>query len=597
MTIFETNCLALAKKYPELEHRLRSSISGLVFPKLARSGALTAYKELNEAQGIVWLHSSYDPVREARRIVQASLTSGTEAVAVIGFGLGYAVRELLKEQCRVIVLEPDPALMRSCLELIDVQDVLEHPSLSMLVDPDYETLMRFLQELDPRSLSVLENPAYVNLYPEQCGTYTKVIQKFREKDTINTNTIKRFGRRWVTNIIKNLLELKSFVPMEAYRGCMTGLPVLVLAAGPSLDAVLPFLDVLRARAVLVAVDTACTSLKAAACIPDFVVVADPQFWNARHLDWAVFPEAQLVTEIAVWPSVFHYTWNDTVLASSQYPLGKYIEARLSLQLGVLRAGGSVATSAWDFARQLGASEIYVTGLDLSYPEGKSHARASTFEQYALHTQHRLKPAETAFFTAINNANPYFVNNYCGNKVKTDKRLALYAWWFSRMCALYPSPPTYNLSQSGHLIPEMPFRSIDELAALPPCREVIENRFAALDLPRKKLCGDTVLRTLQSNLDELAQRINRGISAIDLGLAGKQALHDVVQTLDDVEAALLSSTVKDLVGFLLPDITENLGPKPETLEESFIITKKLYQDILESTLWHIETIKQCTVINP
>jgi len=42
-----------------------------------------------------------------------------------------------------------------------------------------------------------------------------------------------------------------------------------------------------------------------------------------------------------------------------------------------------------------------------------------------------------------------------------------------------------------------------------------------------------------------------------------------------------------VGFLLPDIDEKLGPKPKTLEESLLVTKRLYEDITKSTEWHIK----------
>lgn len=590
MTIFEANCAVLAVKYPELADKIKSVSGGLVFPKLARSGKLTAYTERSESQSILWLHSSYDPEGEAKRIVHASCSSCTETVVVIGMGLGYTVRELIKEQCQVLIIEPDACLMRSCFELADVQDVLMHPLVYLIVEPDYETLMLFLQKLDPRSLLVLENPAYMKLYPEQCTMYVQVIQKFKEKDVINKNTIKRFGKRWVRNIVKNLLELESFLPLKTCTGLMQGLPVLVLAAGPGLDTILPAIGELSRRFVLVAVDTACKSLKTVGCIPDFVVVADPQYWNARHLDWAVFSESRLVTEIAVWPSVFHTRWKHIILASSQYPLGKYIELCLSLELGPIRAGGSVATSAWDFARQLGASVIYMAGLDLSYPGSKSHAKASTFEQTAIHTATRFNPAETAQFIGVNNANAYYTNNYLGKKVKTDKRLALYAWWFSRMCLVYPEPPTRNLSASGYCIPEMALATINDLLAFPECRNSINGRLSALPDEHPALQGKELLKELHSKLTGLALLLQQGIEAIEAGISGEKAMQQVLKLLDSLEADLMKSETKDLVGFLLPDIDEKLGPKPKTLEESLLVTKQLYKDIAQSTEWHRKIIE-------
>jgi len=590
MTIFEANCAALSTKNPELVDKIQSSAGGLVFPKRARSGQLTAYIEQSESQNIRWLHSSYDPEGEAKRIVQASYSSGAETVVVIGMGLGYTVRELIKEQCQVLIVEPDVALMRSCFELVDIQDILKNPLVYLLAEPDYETLMLFLQELDPRSVLIFENPAYMNLYPEQCAMYTGVVQKFKEKDIINKNTIKRFGKRWVRNIVKNLLELESFIPLKAYRGLMEGLPILVLAAGPSLDSILPYVHELSRRFVLVAVDTACKSVKTVDCTPDFVVVADPQYWNARHLDWAVFPESRLVSEIAVWPSVFHTKWKHVLLAASQYPLGKYIESYVSLELGPIRAGGSVATSAWDFARQLGASTIYMAGLDLAYPNCKSHARASTFEQHALHSATKFKPAETALFIAVNSANAYCTSNYSGSTVKTDKRLALYAWWFSRMCMLYPDPPTRNLSSEGFFIPEMARCTIEDLLALPECRNSINERLLTVSYERLTIQGKELLKDLHSKLAGLMALLQHGITAIEAAIEGKNTMQSVLKLLDTIEANLMKNETKDLVGFLLPDIDEKLGPKPKTLEESLLVTKRLYEDITKSTEWHIKIIE-------
>ncbi len=254
----------------------------------------------------------------------------------------------------------------------------------------------------------------------------------------------------------------------------------------------------------------------------------------------------------------------------------------------------MATSAWDFARQLGASAIYMAGLDLSYPGSKSHAQASTFEQNALHAATRFKPAETAQFIAVNNTNAYYTDNYLGSKVKTDKRLALYAWWFSRMCMLYPEPPTRNLSARGYCIPEMTLATIKDLLALPECRTSINERLSALADDRLTLQGKDLLRELRSKLTSLALLLQQGIAAIEAGISGKKAMQQVLKVLDSLEADLMQSETKDLVGFLLPDIDEKLGPKPKTLEESLLVTKRLYEDITQSTEWHIKIIEHYLV---
>ena len=55
----------------------------------------------------------------------------------------------------------------------------------------------------------------------------------------------------------------------------------------------------------------------------------------------------------------------------------------------------MATTAWDLARALGSSPVYLSGLDLGFPDGRTHAAASLFEQRALSSGGRLAPSETS----------------------------------------------------------------------------------------------------------------------------------------------------------------------------------------------------------
>jgi hypothetical protein len=229
---------------------------------------------------------------------------------------------------------------------------------------------------------------------------------------------------------------------------------IVVAAGPTLETLLPKLAALRAGdspPILIAVDTALRSLLAAGIEPDYVVVADAQYWNARHLAGLAAPHATLVTEIAVHPSVFRFPCARILLYDSANPVTRELSAGQPTK-GALAAGGSVASVAWDLARCLGATDIYLAGLDLAFPRKRTHARGSLFERQSHQRSARLAPQETAAVAALFSAPTILAQDYAGRPLLTDQRLRLYAWWFESAIAAHPEVRTWSLSDESLAIP-------------------------------------------------------------------------------------------------------------------------------------------------
>ena len=65
----------------------------------------------------VLLHSRYNPVEEAQRLIESALLNPERPVMVIGIGLGYHVMQLLEQGFTLLVLEPDPAVVRQALQV------------------------------------------------------------------------------------------------------------------------------------------------------------------------------------------------------------------------------------------------------------------------------------------------------------------------------------------------------------------------------------------------------------------------------------------------------------------------------------------------
>ncbi|MCA8940692.1 MAG: hypothetical protein KDB07_12820, partial [Planctomycetes bacterium] len=68
-----------------------------------------------------WIHSRRAPTREVERMLAEFKPSPTNLIVVLGIGTGALIAALLKRfpNQRVLALEPNPSLVRTCLNFTD----------------------------------------------------------------------------------------------------------------------------------------------------------------------------------------------------------------------------------------------------------------------------------------------------------------------------------------------------------------------------------------------------------------------------------------------------------------------------------------------
>ncbi len=582
MTALERNLGAIALRFPALAEELAAAEPVAVEKVVSSRGEATA------AIGGLLLHSRYDPRSEADRVASELAASSPDTVVLFGLGLGYVAEAVLQRlpRARLLVAEASGNVLASCLRHRDVSHLLAREEVGLLVASDPEAVYWAFDRLETRRVAVHECKAVTALAPEWYAGAKSAVERFEGKETINRNTLKRFGKLWVRNIARNAREIGRRPGVASLAGGLAGVPALVCAAGPSLDEVLPVLKEARRGAVIVAVDTALRSLLRAGVEPDFVVVVDPQYWNARHLDRSASPSSILVTECAAWPSTFRFPCAATYLCSSLFPLGSFLERRAGAPKGQLGAGGSVATTAWDFARTLGCAPIYMAGLDLSFPGGHTHAKASLFEQRALTRGERLKPAATEGFAALLGAGPFKAPDNSGGTTITDKRMILYSWWFESRVGKHPEADTRTLAARGLAIAGMKHSPVGELGALPEARGRVDAFLA--DAKRQAVDREAEVDAALDELVGMLEDMKRlGTTGTELVAGARQAARrgeDVkpwLGRLDRVDERILANAAKDVTGFLFPQVHDFASNTARSFEEILAHSDGIYRGIADS----------------
>jgi hypothetical protein len=524
--IYQKNIEAARRFFPGIENRLAGEAAAEIAVETAASGEPTA------RFGGLYLHSARDPAREAARLVATSSRADNEEPEVfvlLGFGLGYTAEAAaaLPSGPFVVVVEKRPCLLRAAFECRDLSGLFDK-RLAFVLGDDPSAVVAALPTAVSKT-AVIRNPAVTAADADFYNEVVRHVGNWRTKKEVNAATLRRFGKRWIKNQSANMDAIRD-LPGAGRLAGLFDFPVLLVAAGPSLDELTGKLKPLWERCIVVAVDTALRFLRREGVTPDFAVSVDPQFWNARHLDRCLPQESVLVTEAAVYPSVLVGRTGRTFLCGSLYPLCGFVEARVDPK-GRLGAGGSVTSSAWDFAASLCARTasmpIFTAGLDLAFPRMATHYKGAVFEERAHAAASRFLPVETQSFHALRDGQPFFAPAADGSLVLTDKRLALYASWFENRAKTMKNYNNSRLSGSGLAIKGMKTASVDEILALPPRRSAISSRI------ERVLAGIFREWDDENEREARSRRYEAAYAALVEGL--ETALHTARSVMRDIEA--------------------------------------------------------------
>ncbi len=539
------------------------------------------------------IHSRYNPDRDAHRTVSLNGLFSRDGCFFAGCGLAY-IPELYAQRypsADLVIAEPDIFIFLSCLAARPVDRLLNHPSLVLAIGIPPGDVLTLLEQTGRNDLPRYEASPLMASSQPWWNEFALLRERNRKKRQINSNTLKRFGRRWLRNMCRNLPVITHLRGIEELAGLAAGLPVLVLAAGPSLDTILPLLPELREHMIIIAVDTAVRGCVSVGVHPDFIVVVDPQYWNYRHLDGLSCPESIVITESATWPAVFRFTCKAIFICSSLFPLGKFIEER-TVPHAELGAGGSVSTSAWDFARYLGAENIVMAALDLGYPGKKTHFTGGLFEEWAHSTSGRLGPAETALYRYLAEARLQDSRDYNGDRVLTDTRLSLFVWWFESRIARHPRPPTLTITPQSTRIPGVTVVPVRELLTGSPVRPEIRARLAAIpDTPVTENSYAAAMAELVQSLEEIRHLSEQGIEACTRHQSGRTPLEQqhALEMLDRIDHKILAHPAKEIVAMVFTYAEESRsGTMPEHPVQQ---SHALYTALAEAVTVNLDGLKK------
>jgi hypothetical protein len=448
------------------------------------------------------LNSIYNPIKESERwVAQYDFNNHKSVISLFGFGNGILVRKLienLRSEDRIIIYEPSIELFSHVVEQYDITDILDNDMVSITVNGvnDYEFHSLIHENVDWVNICsqlVCIHPVYDKLFLYEHKEFLEEIKNNNTRAILNRNTAAKMGKAMIKNVARNFRyivdsytvnELCDFIPKD--------IPVIIVAAGPSLDKNISTLKLAKGKSIIMATDRALDYLFQHGIEPDFIVTLDAikplkYFSNREDINIPLFCKLESNYEILD----FHKgrkVWYDI------HPYLRTIYEDLEKSLVYYNSGGSVATAAFSICVGLGINTIVLMGQDLAYSGTLTHAGGIVGEG----------ENETNIAGLVEDIN--------GNMVPTRHDWKIFLSWYEDAITQRPEIEVIDATEGGAKIKGTKIMNLKDAIGKYcisefNCKDVLENIQTTLEVEDTARIWDYINQSIK-DLDTIKEKVEQ-----------------------------------------------------------------------------------------
>lgn len=388
MGLYQKNLAQLRKLNSDLADRLDTVEINNIDVITARNNMPTIKATAPDKE--VYIHSSYNPGREAAQWAENNKAEPGDVVFIFGFGLGYHVAEFLAkapDTVKLVIVEPNPVFIKAAMENVDLGYLLEKSGICFIFgeeDIDFEMFLPNCIGFDKlERIRFADYSPIVRLAPDFFDGVKQRISRAVSNLIVEMNTLISFSEEWVDNLFENMPEILSSPGIGQLYGKFKGQPAIIVAAGPSLNKNIDLLEQAKGRSVIICVGTALKPMLKAGIKPDLVFSIDGGAGNLLHFTEISEEDIPLLFDITIYSEIPRVYKGPKLAGGYHEDLLRWVEGLVSERKGFYTMGPSVANVAFDLARRLQCNPIILVGQDLAYTDGMSHARGTAFDALTI----------------------------------------------------------------------------------------------------------------------------------------------------------------------------------------------------------------------
>ncbi len=397
------------------EYRLFSSKSGFLAIESVSTGEL--------------LTSGNDPAWEAHEKANNIFKPYTKEFHTLGCELGYLCWQMFEasnESVEIYVYENDRKIIDYALKYGVLERIPEN-KLHIIIDNTDNLIKKFENSIekykDDEAVYNIEIEALERLGKENIYKLTDLY--------ISINSTNEFYDISELNFYRNIYNVGNYVSEIEIKDDKSDW--IVVGGGPSLDENIEYLrDNQREKYIIVAT-TVYKKLIQLGVKPDFVVVVDPQNRTFEHIKDIKEENSKLIIlDTANWKFGEFYKGDKYLIPTGQGFFNRILHESNNMRLWT--PYGTVSSMCIDLAVKLGAKNIELIGVDLSYPNGNTHA-TGTMDYNKINSIDGLSK----------------IRSVSGDYVYTSEVFKTYIAEIENLIKSNPSVVFYNRSSRGALI--------------------------------------------------------------------------------------------------------------------------------------------------
>lgn len=394
--ILSDNILILRNRFPAVLDRMKAMEEELAARPVEVVQAKNGQPNLTIARDseTYYVHSKYNPVNEAEKFVEQFDIQPGQHVFFYGLGLGYHIKALLSKASDVSfsIYEPDPAILYAFLCTCNLRDFtfkqLRHIYLGSSEGETTQQLSHFVQQVKEPVLFV-PHPAYRLIMNEESVNFEAKFRRIvQEKRSLMWTNI-GYEKLWIVNSGNNLSKVLSTPSvLRQKKTVFQGKPVLLVAAGPSLDEEIENIRHIKENglAYIFAVGSANKALLHRGIHPDAVTAYDPTQHN--HIVYEEIISQRIDTIPLIFGSSGSYNTVEMYpgpklhMITSQDPISTFLLGGMDLKKKgeIISDAPSIAVLTLELLVRLECRSIILVGQNFGYRNDQYYAGGISYNQ-------------------------------------------------------------------------------------------------------------------------------------------------------------------------------------------------------------------------
>ncbi len=479
----EKNWLIYQKHYADIALTMQSAANDSAVEILPSRSELPTLRVAGKMGQRVFLHSSVDPIKEVRRLVNTLEVQVGDLLVVYGLGLGYLVEALLEqldERISLFVIEPDRKVFQLAMQTRDLCNILASKRVFIhigdsLVDL-HNNFFTFYDATRFHNIVITGLSGHQTVYNDFYSKAMTSIKQVVDSTVMELETIAKIGPEIVSSTILNFMEYCTHPGVDSLFDKFKGVPAIIVAAGPSLNNNIELLREAKGRAVIIAVGTAARPLQKHGIIPDFIVSIDPISFNYDHFKEYDSQEVALITDIQSYPAILQTFQGPIFAATNQSFIHNWFEGAVEYK-GDLETGGTAAHSAMTAAYKMGADPIIFIGQDLAFAnDGRTHASGTNYGEAGTNIN---------TYSAGDNVELFPVKANDGGQVWTNRTFSQFRLFIEKWINTKNNRVYINATEGGALIAGTQIKTLREVLST-YCDKPIDVR-SVIDQTQQEFC--------------------------------------------------------------------------------------------------------------